>query len=174
MADNGLTRSSLLIQKMVTNAPTVNIYKQWNIVCTNMPLPKYEVKDIPVHDFNDENGDDAYIPSFMPLKAYDIVMEFAYKGSLDNCYNDIFLGFFAYLLGSAPANYDYDTITEGGFKIYDRFNKIGRQKVYVKLFDPENVVHINDGDHLTFKLTFRVTDPVTDITLTDPNASVTL
>ena len=58
--------------------------------------------------------------------------------------------------------------------MYDRFNKMGRQKVYPKTVDPEELIHLTDGDHLTFKLTFRVTDPTTDIALTDPNAKVTL
>jgi hypothetical protein len=52
-------------------------------------------------------------------------------------------------------------------------NLVGRQKVYLKTFDPNELIH-QSGDHLTFKLTFRVTDPDTDITLTDPNAKVTL
>jgi hypothetical protein len=174
MATDGLTRSSLLIQKMVANAPVVNIYKQWGIVCTKIPLPKYEIKDIPSHDFQGENGEDAYIPSFIPLKPYDITIEFEYIGGMDSCYTNMYLGFIKYLLGTAPSSEDYDSITEGGFKIYDRHNMIGRQKVYMKSFDPDELIHITDGDHLAFKLPFRFTDPTTDITLTDPNAKVTL
>ena len=174
MATDGITRSSLLIQKMTTGAPTVNLYKQWNIVCTKIPLPKYEVKDLPTHDFTGENGEDTYIPSFIPVKAYDCTIEFKYTGELDSCYTNIYLGFIKYLQGAAPVSDDYDSITEGGFKIYDRHNGIGRQKVYMKSFDPDELIHMTDGDHLTFKLPFRFTDPTTDITLTDPNAKVTL
>jgi hypothetical protein len=175
MASNeGITRSSLLIQKQVTNAPVVNLYKQWNIVCTKIPIPKLESKELPTHDFSGENGEDTYIPSFIPVKAYDCTIEFAYKGSLDSCYDNIYLGFIKYLQGTAPSSDDYDSITEGGFKIYDYFNKIGRQNVYMKSFDPNELIHLDDGDHITFKLDFRFTDPATDITLTDPNAKVTL
>lgn len=171
---DGLTRSSLLMQKMTSNAPVVNIYKQWGIVCTKIPLPKNESKELPTHDFAGEDGEDTYIPSFIPKKVYDVTIEFEYKGELDTCYDNIFLGFFKYLYGTAPTDDSYDSITEGGFRMYDRFNKMGRQKVYPKTADPEELIHLTDGDHLAFKLTFRVTDPTTDIALTDPNAKVTL
>jgi hypothetical protein len=108
-----------------------------------------------------------------PKKAYDVTIEFEYKGELDTCYDNIFLGFFKYLYGTAPTDDNYDSITEGGFKMYDQHNLVGRQKVYLKTFDPNELIH-QSGDHLTFKLTFRVTDPTTDIALTDPNAKVTL
>ena len=51
---------------------------------------------------------------------------------------------------------------------------IGRKNVYMKSFDPNDLIHMNDGDHLTFKLDFRFTDPTTEIILIDPNAAVTL
>jgi hypothetical protein len=169
-----LDRSTLLIQKMVTGAPVVNLYQQWSIICTKLPQPKMESKELPTHDFAGEDGEDTYIPSFIPTKPYDSILEFEYVGNLDSCYNNIYLGFLKYLRGNAPTTNDYDSITEGGFKIYDRHNLIGRQKVYLKSFDPEDLVHLTDGDHLIFKLTFRFTDPTTDITLTDPQAKVTL
>ena len=81
------------------------------------------------------------------------------RDELDTYYDNIFLGFFKYLYGTAPTDDNYDNITEGGFKMYDRFNKMGR-KVYPKTVDPEELIHLTDGDHLTFKLTFRVTDPL--------------
>ena len=170
---DAITRSSLLIQKMVSNAPVVNIYKQWNIVCTKIPFPKIETKELPAHDFSGSNGEDTYIPSFMPFKPYDLQVEFAYKGTEDECYNDVFKGFLKYLQGTEPASDNYDEITEGGFKIYDQHNLVGRQKVYLKIFDPNELIH-QSGDHLTFKFTFSVTDPDTDITLIDPKTAVSL
>ena len=174
MNTDSLNRSTLLMQKMTTNAPVVNLYKQWGIICTELPLPKIETKDLPSHDFAGENGEDTYIPSFIPVKAYDCVIEFEYKGELDSCYTNIYLGFIKYLQGDKPDNDDYDSITEGGFKIYDRHNLIGRQKVYMKSFDPDELIHMTNDDHLTFKLTFRFTDPTTDVVLIDPNEKVTL
>ena len=137
-------------------------------------MPKLESKELHSHDFSGENGEDAYIPSFIPVKAYDCTIEFGYKGELDSCYDNIYLGFIKYLQGTAPASNDYDSITEGGFKIYDKYNNIGRQKVYLKSIDPDDLIKMNDGDHLTFKLVFRFTDPMTDITLADPNEKVAL
>ena len=170
-----LQRSTLLMQKMTANAPVVNIYKQWNIVCTDIPFPTIEAKDLPTHDFAGNNGEDTYIPSGIPIKAYDITISFAYKGTLDTAYDNIFGGFIYYLRGELPTDDNYDSITEGGFKIYDRHNKIGRQRAYIKKMDPTmTLAHDTDGDHLTFKITFRVTDPFTDVALTDPEQSVTL
>ena len=171
---DGIVRSSLLIQKMISNAPVVNIYKQWNIVCTKITFPKLEAKDLSTHDFSGVDGEDTYIPSFIPMKPYDLQIEFAYKGKLDNCYDNIFKGFIKYLQGSKPSSDNYDSITEGGFNIYDRNNMIGRKNVYMKSIDPNDLIHMNDGDHLTFKLDFRFTDPTTEIILIDPNAAVTL
>ena len=169
-----IQRSTILIQKMTANAPVVNLYKQWNIVCEEIPLPKLEAKDLPTKDNPSANGEDTYIPSHIPFKAYDLTINCEYKGALDSCYTNIYKGFISYLQGTAPLSDDYDSITEGGFKIYDQHNGIGRQKIYLKSIDPEDLAHFNDGDHLEFKITFRYTDPVTDITLTDPNAKVTL
>jgi hypothetical protein len=169
MANANIPKNSqLLMQKMVDGATVVNIYKQWNIVATEIPVPEIEAKDLPVHDFSGENGEDAYIPSYIPVKPYDIEIKFAYMGDLSQCYNNIYKGFLAYLQGTAPANEDYDSITEGGFKIYDQHNLIGRQKVYLKKFNGEGeLVQDNEGEHLQFKMTFRVCDPVTDITLAE-------
>ena len=168
-----IDRSSLLIQKMANGSPVVNIYKQWNIVCEKIPFPKIESKDLPTHDFSSIDGEDTYIPSYIPIKAYDLTIKFYYSGNYDTCYTNIVKGFIAYLQGTAPLNDDYDSITEGGFKIVDQHNMIGRQKVYMKSFDPDTLAHL-DGDKLSFKLNFRVTDPSTDITLIDPKAKVTL
>lgn len=175
MVIDGIDRGTILL-KAINGAsnPTVNIYKQWNIIATKVPMPKIEAKEIPAHDFGGENGEDAYIPSFIPIKPYDFTIEFAYKGKLDSCYDNIYLGLLKYLRGKAPATNDYDSITEGGFIMYDKHNKIGRKNVYLKNFEPDELIQMSDGDHLTFKLTFRVTDPATDVTLTDPNAKVTL
>jgi hypothetical protein len=171
--NDGIVRSTLLMQKMVSGAPVVNLYLQWGIVATKITTPKQEVKELPTHDFMGYDGEDTYIPSYIPRKAYDEQIEFAYKGNLDSCYDNIYLGFLKYLLGTAPLDEDYDSVTEGGFKLYDQQGKIGRQKVYLKAYDPDDLVHF-DGDHLTFEITFRVTDPTTDITLTDPKAKVTV
>jgi hypothetical protein len=164
----------LVIQKVFDENGVLSHNRIPDPITCELNRLKYEVKDLPTHDFAGENGEDTYIPSFIPVKAYDCTIEFKYTGELDSCYTNIYLGFIKYLQGAAPVSDDYDSITEGGFKIYDRHNGIGRQKVYMKSFDPDELIHMTDDDHLTFKLPFRFTDPTTDITLTDPNAKVTL
>ena len=174
MKMDGITRSSMLMQKMVDGSPVVNLYRQWGVICTKIPMPKIESKDIPVRDDKGEDGEDAYIPSHLPVKAYDLTIEFGYVGEIGLCYTNIFNGFLAYLLGTPPTVTGYDAITEGGFKMYDKYNGIGRRKVYLKTFDPDGLIYLDDGDHLTFKLTFRITDPITDIMLIDPESKITL
>ena len=51
-------------------------------------------------------------------------------------------------------------------KIYDEYNKIGRQHVRFKsLNDSADLFRDDDGDILVFTVNFKVNDPVTDITL---------
>jgi hypothetical protein len=174
MTADEFKRNVLLMQKMTADSPVVNLFRQWGIVCTELPLPKMDIKDLPAHDFSGEHGEDAFIPSYIPVKPYDLTMKFAYKGDMDLYFANIFEGFIRYLVGNAPSTEDYDSITEGGFKIYDRHNCFGRQRVHFKNFDPETLVHDTSGDHLSFKITFRFTDPMTAITLIDPDIKVTL
>lgn len=154
--------------------PTINIFMQWGIVAKEIPLPKYEVKELPSHDYIGEHGEDTYIPSFIPLKSYDMTIQFYYKGGMDLCYTNVVEGFISYLIGNKPINDDYNSINEGGLIIYDPYNRVGKQKVYMKVFDPENMVMSSDGESLSFKITFHITDPVSNVSLSDPKKKVIL
>lgn len=96
-------------------------------------------------------------PEEIKLKAYDIEVEFAYKGAIGTA-NSKIESFLDYLTGKG------DTGTN--LKVYDTYTKIGRQGVYYKSIDQDLFVRKSDeGDVVTFKITFRVTDPRTPITL---------
>ena len=149
---------SIYYQKGKTESPTLDTKAQWSIVCKGFPFMPYgENKDLPTRDWADQDGEDTFFPEEIKLKAYDIEVEFAYKGAIGTA-NSKIESFLDYLTGKG------DTGTN--LKVYDTYTKIGRQGVYYKSIDQDLFVRKSDeGDVVTFKITFRVTDPRTPITL---------
>ena len=134
---------SIYFQKNKSGSPVLDTYTEWSIVCKDFPFMPYgESKDLPAREWADEDGEDTFFPEEIKLKAYDIDVEFAYKGEM----------------GTANSKIE---------AFLDTYTKIGRQGVYYKSIDPDLFVRKSDeGDVITFKITFRVTDPRTSITLT--------
>lgn len=143
-----------LIQKLTDNAP-VRDSKEWNIWIKSVPFKVFpDMKDIPSRDWYDENGDDEFLPSTPFYKAYEIECEFVYVGAYESANTQI-KSFLKYL-------------AEGGFfKFYDTYTKIGRTNIrYVS--NDEDIFYRREGndDIVQFKVTLKVNDPITDITLT--------
>lgn len=132
---------------------------QWNIVCKEFPFILYgEAKELSKRDWYDEDGEDTFFPTKLAIAAYDLDVEFAYKGVVNSA-NTKIRAFLDYLTGRDSA---------GGteLSVYDTYTQIGRQGLYFKDVKPDVFVRKTDeGDVVTFTVTFRVTDPVTDITL---------
>lgn len=168
------SRYTLLFKKGDGNV--VNSYTQWGIVCCSVPFRAGgETKDLPTNDWYDEQGEDTYKPSKMMFKAYDVEFEMAYAGQelatnpfdLDLAFTQID-AFKKWLSGNDTSD---GTGTE--LKIYSPFSTIGRQGCYLREISDEaphvqtkeqngNLYHENV---LTFKVIFRVCDPITNITL---------
>lgn len=150
---------SIYFQKNKSGSPVLDTYTEWSIVCKDFPFMPYgESKDLPAREWADEDGEDTFFPEEIKLKAYDIDVEFAYKGEMGTA-NSKIEAFLDYLTGKGN--------TGTCLKVYDTYTKIGRQGVYYKSIDPDLFVRKSDeGDVITFKITFRVTDPRTSITLT--------
>ena len=168
-------RYAILFKKASENV--VNSYTQWGIVCANVPFKSGgKTKDLPVREYFDENGEDTYIPPALKFDAYDMEFEMAYAGkelasnpfNLSLAYTKI-KDFKKWLSGN-----DGLGSTGAELKIYSSYSTIGRQGCYLLDIDDEethlqlmqqggNLYHENV---LTFKVKFRVTDPMTDITLT--------
>lgn len=165
----------LLFQKGSGNV--LDSYTQWGIVCCKVPfVAGGETKEVASRDWHDEHGEDAYIPQKLMFKAYDAEFEMAYKGQelasnpfdLDLAMTNI-SAFKKWLSGN-------DTQAGSGaeLKIYSPYSTIGRQGCYlVSISDEDPVVHTKaEGGNVyhenvvTFKVKFRVTDPMTDIVLT--------
>ena len=162
------------------NGAVKNSFTEWGIVCKKVPFKAGgKTKDLAKVDWADEHGEDAYIPSKLMFEAYDAEFEFAYKGQelatnpfdLDLAFTQI-KAFKKWLAGlDDPTNHPNGTGAE--LKIYSPYSTIGRQGCYLleigdeephvqTKYDAGNLYHENV---VTFKVKFRVTDPMTDITL---------
>lgn len=149
---------AILFKKMKNDAPVVDTFDNWGIVCKDFPFKLYgEAKELSSHDWNDEDGDDEYIPSELKIASYELDVEFVYKGAMDTANSNI-EAFLDYLTGRGG--------TGAELQVYDTYTKIGRQGVrYVSVDDDIFWRQEEGGDVVVFVVTFKVNDPMTDITL---------
>lgn len=145
----------------------VDTQVKFRVVCQNFPFKKLpEIKELPKRDWYDENGEDIYIPTDgYKFKAYDIDATFLYTGTDLTIRTDIsnFINFIYGRIDSSGNSSSSNIV----LAVYDEYTKTGRRGVVVK--EVENTLYWNvnfDQDAIaTFKIKFRITDPVTDITL---------
>lgn len=149
---------AILFQKMTSNAPVVDTFDNWGVVCKDFPFKLYgEAKELPSHDWKDEHGDDEYVPSELKIASYEVEVEFAYKGEMNTANTNI-KGFLDYLTGRGG--------TGAELKVYDTYTRIGRQHVrYVSVDEDVFYRQEDGGDVVVFVVTFKINDPVTEITL---------
>ena len=153
---------AIYFKKMKNDALVIDTLDNWGIVCKDFPFKLYgEAKELPSHDWKDKDGDDEYIPDILPIAAYEMEVEFAYKGDMFTANSNI-KGFLDYLTGREGDGAE--------FMCYDTFTRIGRQKMrFVRA--SEDIFHRDQNnseygcDVIVFSVTFKVNDPVTDITL---------
>lgn len=169
-------RNTLLFQK--GNGEIVNSYEKWGIVCAKVPFNAGgKTKELAKRDWHDEQGEDTYIPSRLMFEAYDAEFELAYKGQelATNPFNlslafEKIDTFKKWISGN-----DTDSGSGAELKIYSPYSAIGRQGCYLKeISDEEPVVqtkyeqgNLYNENIVTFKVKFRVTDPMTNIILSD-------
>lgn len=149
---------AILFKKMKDDAPVVDTFDNWGIVCKDFPFKLYgEAKELSSHDWHDEDGDDEYIPSELKIASYELDVEFAYKGAMDTA-NSKISDFLDYLTGRGG--------TGAELQVYDTYTKIGRQGVRFTSVDDDVFWRQEEGgDVVVFVVTFKVNDPMTDITL---------
>ena len=158
----------LLIQQQSFNGTTytnvgsvIDTQAAYHVVCQEFPF-KYlpETKDLAKRDWYDEHGEDVYVPTDgLKMKAYDLEVTFLYVGSRENMGNEL-KSFVKFICGR----------NNGGapmLAIYDEFTGIGKRGCYVTDVNNDLYVYDDANEHIVskFKVKFRVTDPVTDITL---------
>lgn len=146
---------SILFQKALDGAKVKDLLTEWGMVCTDFPFELYpETKDLPKRDWADEDGEDTFIPDVLPLKAYDLEAGICYAGDMATAYNKI-VSFLNYLIGE-----DGNGAT---IKVHNPHTNIGRQNLYFLGASDYDFHSTKDGDVVTFKVKFRVTDPKTEI-----------
>lgn len=110
-------------------------------------------KELPKRSWNDEHGDDEFVPDELMMESLTHSVKFGYKGDKFSA-NAVIKSFLDYLSKG------------GSMKIYDEYNGIGRQHVrFSSMSDDAELVRDEEGDILIFTVTLKVNDPVTDIVL---------
>lgn len=117
-----------------------------------------EVKEPENNEWADEDGDDEYLPEDgLKMKSFEIDIKLGYKGDKGTA-NDRLQRLLDYLTGrdsSGPR-----------MKIYSTYTKIGYNDVRFKsISDDAELVRDDSGDILVIKITLKVNDPVTKVTL---------
>ncbi len=167
----------LYIQKMNgADTGVKNSLTDFYAVCTDFPFKTGgETKDLVKREWAGEDGEDVYIPSTLPLKAYDLEIEMCYKRRA-NISNDNVL--------KADLDNFRDFLLGGALKIYNPATGIGRQNVYLSDFEDIKPYKIKTSaiemgglrvieNTATFTVKFRVSDPRTDIKPSINNGVVT-
>ncbi len=169
-------RYTLFFQK--GSDQVLNSFMEWGIVCCSVPFKAGgKTKALEATSLPDEHGEAVAFPKNLIFEPYDAEFEFAYKGEelATNPFNlhlafEKISAFKKWLSGN-------DTAEGSGteLKIYSPFATIGRQGCYLlEIGDEDPVVQTKQSGYnlyhenvVTFKVIFRVTDPMTDIVLDD-------
>lgn len=159
-----------LIRKQSDGARTFDSSKEWELYCSSFPFQVIgDAKDVPSRSWNDEHGDDEFIPKTICIKSYEIDVDLACRGDKEHAYNNI-INFLKYITGRDTEN---SGETYGStLQIYDTYTTIGRQYCrYVKCenkgYEVYDVVSdsVKEETLTAFTVTFKVNDPITDIKL---------
>lgn len=129
--------------------------KEWNIWVKHIPFKIYSnAKDIPSRSWLDSDGDEEFVPTIIPLQAYEIECQFVYIGS-EGSANENIVNFLDYISKN------------GSFSIYDTYSKVGKSNVRFVGFD-EDVLYRKEGidDVVVFSITLKVNNPRENIVLT--------
>lgn len=144
--------------------PVCESVAKFGIFCKDIPFKVLDkVKDPPKRSWHDEHGDDEYIShDGLMLEAYTMKVEFGCKKldagtkfgiTVDDVRNNV-VAFIKFLREAGMMN------------LYSSYTRIGRQNVRLEqVSDSAKWKSDENGEFLIFEITFKVNDPVTDITL---------
>jgi len=157
----------ILIQKQIydgtgyTNVgDVVDVYQTYHVLCQEMPfMHKPKTKELATRDWKDEDGEDVFISKDgLQFQAYDIDVTFLYDGVEADMSSDLrnFIDYISNCSGSTAGVM---------LAIYDEYTKIGRRGIYVKDISNDMYFYddVNPNAIASFKVKFRVTDPVTTL-----------
>lgn len=148
---------SLLMQKTKDGSTVKSSLADFGFAMCDIQWPGEESQDVAVREWPGEHGEDAYIPpSGLKLKAYDLNVKLSYRGK-PNTATPKFNALRSYLIGAAGDGAE--------LQIFDPYWRKGRKAVYFKSIEIDESFKTNADEGLSVKLTFRVTDPISEITL---------
>lgn len=151
--------NAVLNDGATVNDTSVHDSDEWGIRIVNMPFNvKGDAKDIPVNNWKDEHGSEAFVPDSLPIKAYNVTVSFVFKGAKGTA-------------GAKIKNFLDYLANNGYFKFYCEYYKTGRRHVRYVSYDPNaEYIDSNDAssegeDIITFKVKLAVDDPETEVVL---------
>lgn len=153
--------NNFFLQRMGGNYPVCESVNTWGVWCKDIPFKIFDKAKAPAkRSWYDEHGDDEFISTDgLYMEAYTIKVEFGCKkvsnsmASVNDVRNKVGT-FLKYLQES------------GMMKMYSSYTRIGRQNVRLdSISDNAKWKTEEEGEFLIFDVTFKVNDPVTDITL---------
>lgn len=149
---------TVLIQKEQEGAIVNDIVADFDIWCSNIPFDiGMDVKEPVVRDWQDEDGEDAYLGKSLRFSAYDMTVKWCCKGDKFSA-NAKIDKFLKYLSGRDGSGLK--------MRIYCDWTQKGRRHVRLKSVSREAELHRDEtGDVVVFSTVLRVEDPVTEITL---------
>lgn len=148
------------MQKESDGSEVKETIADFGIYCADIPFSiTGDAKEVTSRNWYDEDGLDEYIPANgLKISAYDMEVKFCCKGDKFSA-NTTIRKFLDYIIGKDG--------TGAMLKMYCDYTNIGRRHIrYVKMDDKAELVRDEDGDILVFSISFKVGDPITDITPT--------
>ena len=164
-----------------TKGTVVDLLQAFNIICKDFPFVKNpKSKELPSHNWHDEDGVDVYIPAKIPLEEYDMEVSFIYTCVEDSSIQERdekmridISNFIDFLYGRVKGNPN-DSFSSGRLAIYNEYVGMGRKDVYVK--EVKNEIYEkteSDPDAVAvFNVKFAVCDPSTEVRPIKDNHSI--
>lgn len=147
--------TTFYFKKTATASGVKSTQRDFGFAVVSTTWANETVKEMVSREWAGEHGEDTYIPpKGLRIQAYDVDVELCYKGDKGTS-NAKYRELRSYLLGLDGDGAD--------FIIYDPYLKKGRQKVYVKSISDITAYGTNLDEVLKIKITFRVTDPITEV-----------
>ena len=154
--DMAFTDSEILMRK--AGGEVKDSLSDFGMATGDIPWPAdVTAKDPGVVDCPGQSGESSYFPDHAAIEAYDLEIEFKCRAYATRLY-DLYSAFRDYLFGLGE-----EEGTE--MEIYSPWQGIGRRCVRAVSMGDVEFRRDNAGEYASFKVTFRVCDPVTDIRL---------
>ena len=153
---------SLLMQKTKVGSTVKSSLSDFGFAVSDIPWPSDKTQEVAKREWPGEHGEDAYVPpSGLKLQAYDLEVEFCYKGNINTAYA-AYKTLRNYLIGASGDGAE--------LKIYDPYWQRGCNKARLLEINDPDPHRTNVDENVSVKVKFRVADPITEIGV-DTNAS---